>query len=119
MNGEPPKLLDEKVLETLHDELGESLLPIIELYLTDVPQNFRDMRTALQKNDLPTVRRIAHSLKSSSASLGAMQISALASDLEHNIDSGEIEPENILHGIDSIAQSFDQIRSTLQNKRFP
>lgn len=118
MNGEVHKLLDEEILSNLHAELGESLAPIVELYLTDVPQNLRDMRQAMLANDFATVHRIAHALKASSANLGALQTSSLAADLEQSINSGEIEPDVIAHSIDSIAQSFDQIRTTLQNKRF-
>ena len=55
---------------------------LIDTYLTDAPDLFGQMRSSLTANDADTFRRAAHSLKSNSASLGALTLSAMAKDLE-------------------------------------
>lgn len=114
MSGETPQLVDKQVLEMLQDAIGDSLQSIIKLYISEVPENIKEMRTALNNGDLLTVRRLAHSLKSSSANLGAMQTSAISADLEHQIDAGETNAATINKGIDLISQSFDQASTILQ-----
>src|SRR5689334_20250373 len=114
MSGENPLLVDKQILDMLHDAIGDSLGPIIKLYITEVPANIAEMRTALSKDDLATVRRLAHSLKSSSANLGAMHTSVLSADLERNIDAGETNAESITKAIDLISNSFDQASTILK-----
>ncbi len=114
MSGETPLVIDKQVLELLQDAIGESLLHIIQLYITEVPVNIKEMREALASGDLATVRRLAHSLKASSANLGAMQTSTFAADLEHQIDAGESEAAKISAGINLIAKSFDQASTILE-----
>ncbi len=114
MSGDTPELVDKQVLEVLQDAIGDSLKRIIDLYVNDVPDSIREMHKALANDDLITVRRLAHSLKSSSANLGAMQTSALSADLEQQIDDGETDAERINIGIDLISDSFDQASTILQ-----
>ena len=44
---------------------------------------------AMAGGDLDTVRGVAHTLKSSMANLGALQLSALCAEVEHTVRSGE------------------------------
>ena len=48
----------------------------------DVPQLLQSIREAVARNDAAALRRAAHTLKSSSASLGALVLAALCKDLE-------------------------------------
>lgn len=109
MNGEAQTILDLETLTVLRDAIGDDINNIISLYLNDVPNSLQRMQQALEQNDLVTVGRLAHSLKSSSASLGAMQISRLAAGLEYDISVGVHEVPKILNAIKSLQQSFDQI----------
>lgn len=111
MSDEKPELVDKQVLAMLEDAIGDSLKKIVDLYLSDVPLTLNEMRTALKNGDLVTVRRLAHSLKSSSANLGAMQTSAVAAELEQYIDADNTDQTQVLGMIDQIANTFDQTRS--------
>ncbi len=75
-----PAAFDELVASTG----GEAafIRELIDTYLTDAPQLFAQMRSALAASDAETFRRAAHSLKSNSASLGALTLSSLAKELE-------------------------------------
>ncbi len=111
MSDDKLELVDKQVLAMLQDAIGDSLGRIVDLYLSDVPQTINEMRAALKNDDLVTVRRLAHSLKSSSANLGAMQTSASASELEQYIDADNTDHAQVSVMIDQIANIFDQTRS--------
>lgn len=108
MNTESVKIIDLEVLDTLHDAIGDSLADIIKLYLIGTPNDLAQMQQAIESKDFTTVGRLAHSLKSSSANLGAMQTSALAAELEHIIAAGGEDPEIIMLAINKVILSFDQ-----------
>jgi CheY-like chemotaxis protein/HPt (histidine-containing phosphotransfer) domain-containing protein len=55
---------------------------IINSYLHDAPQLLEAARQAIAQNDSSTLYRTAHSLKSTSASLGALTLAGLCKELE-------------------------------------
>lgn len=55
---------------------------IITSYLTDAPAQIDQIRMALGANDMATLVRAAHSLKSTSLSLGATRVSEIAREIE-------------------------------------
>jgi HPt (histidine-containing phosphotransfer) domain-containing protein len=55
---------------------------IITSYLSDAPNLIQQIRTALAGNDIVSLTRHAHSLKSTSLSLGASRVSQIARELE-------------------------------------
>jgi CheY-like chemotaxis protein/HPt (histidine-containing phosphotransfer) domain-containing protein len=55
---------------------------IINSYLKDAPQLLEVARKAIAQNDASTLYRTAHSLKSTSATLGALNLAALCKELE-------------------------------------
>ena len=55
---------------------------IINSYLHDAPQLLKAARQAIEQNDPSTLFRTAHSLKSTSATLGALNLAALCKELE-------------------------------------
>ena len=115
MSDEEPKLLDQDTLELLYDAIGDSIHSIIKLYLQDVPYDLQTMHAALAANDLETVHRLAHSLKASSANLGAMQTSFLAAELEHGIAENKFGPSAVTEVLNKIKSSFDQTRIIMEN----
>lgn len=78
--------LDQTALDELRalDPDGSSgILPqIINSYLSDAPALIQGMRAALAAKDMTTLARNAHSLKSTSLSLGATRVSEIAREME-------------------------------------
>jgi histidine phosphotransfer protein HptB len=76
-------IIDQETIDTLIGMTGEDFIQeLVEAYLEDSPQLFGQMRLALANKDAEAFRRAAHSLKTSSASLGALQFSEQARELE-------------------------------------
>ena len=55
---------------------------MIRLYLSSAPDNLKQLREALERGDAAALQMAAHSLKSSSAFVGASRLSGLCKDLE-------------------------------------
>lgn len=108
MNGEQALIVDPETLIVLREAIGDTINDIINLYLDDVPNTLQQMLKSLDAADLITVGRLAHSLKSSSANLGAMQTSILAAELESAIKNGLSDSPKVLVAIKNLQQSFDQ-----------
>ncbi|MFK7852934.1 MAG: Hpt domain-containing protein [Granulosicoccus sp.] len=58
------------------------LLRIVELFKSETPKAIVAMQTGLDESDLSSVRNAAHTLKSSSAYVGAKALSERCRDLE-------------------------------------
>ncbi|MDO9371890.1 MAG: response regulator [Gammaproteobacteria bacterium] len=78
--------IDKKVLDNIRalqvDGMPDLLSEMIDLYLTDTPPLLNALRQALMQGDVQAVYRTAHSLKSTSAHLGATALSALGMEIE-------------------------------------
>ena len=81
-----PQVLDQQVLNRLRmmqrPGAPSILQKVIDIYLQNSPALIDDIRTAVFNKDAVALTRAAHSLKSSSANLGASRLSELCKSLE-------------------------------------
>jgi HPt (histidine-containing phosphotransfer) domain-containing protein len=125
-NPPPFSTMDGAVLDEMLADLGEGsedlIIGLINTYLTHTPTIFADMDKALVENDLVTLHRAAHTLKSSSASLGVMQLSELSKQMEAQLkpllnaplNNSELEKiTNINHQVALLKTIFQQARTSL------
>lgn len=103
-----PDIFDTEILHGLKEAVGDSFAHIIQVYLEEVPHNIENMRASLEKQDYENVRIVVHSLKSSSANLGAMEVSKLAADLERQLIDRKFD--GVSNGLDKIQAAYDQVR---------
>jgi signal transduction histidine kinase/HPt (histidine-containing phosphotransfer) domain-containing protein/HAMP domain-containing protein len=82
--------LDRKPLDNFRTQFGSDFASLIDVFLESTPPLFDEMTSALTANDAPTLRRHAHSLKSSAATYGAMHLSAMARMLEQDAAEGKL-----------------------------
>lgn len=101
MNG----AVDRATLEDLIESTGgdvEFVVELIDAYLADAPTHVAAMRRAADEDDATLMNRAAHTLKSSSASLGALTLSALSRDVEELARRGSTdEGAALLPGIEA------------------
>jgi CheY-like chemotaxis protein len=104
MAGEP--LIDTRALmniAALQRPGAPPILPkLISLYFQSSSVLLEKLRQALAEGDADTTRRAAHSLKSSSANLGAVQLASLSKELE---DAGRT------NSLEKAGPLFEQIRT--------
>jgi len=82
-------VLDAGALQRLRelDPSGKSrlLARVAQAFETSVERLMPDLRRAWQAGDVDGVRHVAHTLKSSSASIGAIKLSGLCAEIESMI----------------------------------
>jgi CheY-like chemotaxis protein/HPt (histidine-containing phosphotransfer) domain-containing protein len=75
--------LDSEVLQALYETMDDDFIGILRSYLEHAPKLLNEIEQAILDNQPEAVVRPSHSLKSSSANVGAMQLSELARELEY------------------------------------
>ena len=100
----PAALLDERALQALAelDPGGQSgLVPrVLRTFLTSMARLLEELRTHQAARDLPGLRHVSHTLKSSSASIGALSLSRLCAEVERRVR------ENDLDGLEGALQAM-------------
>lgn len=101
MPGPPPvstcdsSVIDSSRLDQLRAMLGEPASDIIHdlihTYLQEAPRLLASLQTALEEHDTDTFVRSAHSLKSSSAQIGAVSLSSICKDIERMGNMGVLQ----------------------------
>ena len=108
--------LDEKVLESLRKMAGAKasviLKQIINNYLEDAPELWQKILTAITAKDGEELKNSAHTLRSSSANLGAMKLANLCKQLENLGRSGNIANANEF--ISAAEAEYHQVISALK-----
>ncbi len=79
----PETEIDMTTFEELQKMSGADFInELLDTFLDDAPKLIKEMEAALEANDAGSFRRAAHSLKSNSATFGALHLSELARELE-------------------------------------
>ena len=84
---QPALPIDAEALELLVEMIGPdepaAVLDLLDTYLEDSARQVEDLQAAYAAGDFKNVHRIAHSMKSSSATFGALGLSKHCERLEH------------------------------------
>ena len=77
------RLALEKIRALQIEGAPDILTSIIGLYVKETPVRLKKLYQALRAGDAVEVRSVAHDLKTSCASLGALSLSSLFKEIEH------------------------------------
>ncbi len=108
--------IDQASLQKLLELIGgdnASLAELIGSFLTEGPALVTTLEQAEAENDLDTMRRAAHTLKSSARDFGALDLSEYCSTLEAQCRASNTVDS--LGQISRISQEFDSIRIELES----
>jgi HPt (histidine-containing phosphotransfer) domain-containing protein len=75
-------MIDRTVLEELYEIMEDEFVSVLESYLKSAPGLMYSIRDAVKDLDMDALVKSAHPLKSSSANVGALELSTLARELE-------------------------------------
>lgn len=89
--GMAPPILDREVLDELREIAGAETATIIDVFLDDSTPLVRRLQEAAVAPDLEQLRELAHSLKSASANVGALALSAAARRVELAARTGMLD----------------------------
>jgi CheY-like chemotaxis protein len=106
-------LVDTAVLEELREVLGSEIDRLINLFLEDTPLLLARLEAAALAPDFNELREAAHSLKSSSANLGAMALSNAAKRVELGARMQTLDRPAVAVAL--IVSEFDRVRIALRS----
>ena len=117
---ELPPAISPKEFQALSEMVGqdmpEILADILETYLIEAKDLMASVATLkVAENSVETVRAV-HSLKSSSASLGAMRLSDLCAELE-NYSRGLGGDLDVVQQVDEIQAEFARVCMVLEAEK--
>lgn len=111
--------IDLTVLQELKEMMGEEspevLAEVIDSYLEDAPNLLQAIQTAITQEDAAGLEQAAHTLRSSSATLGAIPLSTLCKELEAMGRAGTIQG-----GVERASQleaEYTRVKAALQLER--
>ena len=111
-----------KAIKKLQHQTGQNLLKsLTDIYFSQAPEALSKMKVALAKADLETLKREAHSLKSSSATLGVLKILEICKSIE---DETTLEKQPSVDRLQSLVSqleivtgpSLDELRNVMQRE---
>ena len=84
---------------------------ILQVFIADIPLRIKEIEEALAQNDLPTLKRGAHTIKGASGNVGALKLQAIALQLETAAGAGVTSSARKM--INNIKTEFEKISQAI------
>lgn len=105
--------LDEKSLAHLKNVIGDSLAPILKTYLDITPALLDELEKAIRQSNAPDIKRHAHTLKGSSANIGAVDLPKVCLEMEYLGRDGDVKKAEAL--LPKIKQAYSELEKALEH----
>jgi HPt (histidine-containing phosphotransfer) domain-containing protein len=121
--------IDRDILRTLEETVAAGLpglmVELLDSYLEDSPKQLENLRQAVDNQDAQRVQFGAHTLKSGSATFGAMRLANLCQELEEQAKMSQAKMSQAKMSQASVFQpltqaihgEFERVRDALQFER--
>ena len=110
----PEEIIDRELFEGMVVFLGSEahalVADLVEIFTQTTPDIILQMEIAVKRRDLLAVQQAAHSLKSSSATMGAKRLSWHASQLENAARELRLGPHGTTEPLARLEVMLDQLR---------
>ena len=109
------EIIDQATLTGLLDSLGgdvDFLNELVEAYFDSSPELFGSMRQAIASGEAPALQRAAHSLKTGSASFGALAFAGQCKELEELAKTGALG--GAAEKYEALEAGYAQVEAALQ-----
>jgi HPt (histidine-containing phosphotransfer) domain-containing protein len=115
-DAEEHDVVDQSVLVQLQEALGGEdaqvvIADLLAIYAKDAPAIIASMRQAIEQDNREEWIRAAHTLKSSSAQMGALYLSSLCKEVEWIGRSGS--GEHVVEYLVQIEKEYERVSETL------
>jgi HPt (histidine-containing phosphotransfer) domain-containing protein len=108
-------VLDAQVLAELRESVGgdeEFIADLVATYVTEGDSHLAAMQQAAAARDAAAIVRPAHTLKSSSAALGALRLAQVAREIEMAGRAGEVD--GLDRRVDDAQAAWDETLSAMR-----
>lgn len=108
----PP--IDREILDELRDIMGAEFGSLVRAFLDDAPAVIRRIQAHAAEGNSPALAGLAHTLKSTSANLGARVLSSLARSMEQDARQGMVMDAS--RRADAMAAEFERAAVVLRSQ---
>ena len=111
---EPPAgpVLNREIVDDLREIMGDEFISLVKVFLEDAPRALGKLELAAGRGDLDALVGPAHSLKSTSANLGALALSDIARTIEHGARQKNLpDPAGL---VTQLAREFHRVEGALR-----
>lgn len=118
MPDELDPVLDQATFESLMNSVGsdtEFMTELIDTYVADAPEQLEALNASLAAADLAGLVRPAHTLKSASASLGALGLAERCRQLELAAKGGSLDGAH--ESIEGIGRELERVVGALEHTK--
>ena len=106
-------VIDLPTFEALKESMGADFInELVQAYFEEAPQLLAKLQQALAGQDYELFRQAAHSIKSTSNSFGALELGALAKELE--MMGREKHLEDAPGKVETLVQGYTAVKSRLE-----
>lgn len=106
-------LIDQAVLSSLKELMEDEFPVLIDCYVKDAPKLMADIRQSSKNVDMDVLVRAAHTLKSSSNNVGALQLGTIAAAIEKEGRENNLKLASAL--IPALHVALDQTLNVLRS----
>lgn len=108
-------VIDKATFNELKQISGEDFInELIDAFLDDAPGMIDNMSAALKAGDVESFRRNAHSMKSNANTFGAIELGALAKELESMARENNLE---IGDRLEVLKEAYERVAEELKGMR--
>ena len=105
-------VIDRSILADLREVMEDDFPRVLSSYLQNAPLQVQRLEQAARAGDIDAMVRPAHSLKSSSANVGALQVSELAKEIE--LAARESRRTAAVAALPELRDAFDEVVAELE-----
>jgi HPt (histidine-containing phosphotransfer) domain-containing protein len=106
-------MIDMNIFNDLKNLLGDDFNLLLEKYLENSQTLMSDVENALEKDDKVLLGRSLHSLKSSSAQVGAVTFSDKMLEYEGYVHKEDLE--HLKKSLDEMKEFYQEVRKEIEN----
>ena len=105
-------VLNREIVDDLREIMGEEFVALVRVFLEDAPQALHKLQLAADTADVDGLVGPAHSLKSTSANLGALSLSDIARTIEHGARQRTLDDP--AHHVAALGREFHRVEAALR-----
>ncbi len=106
-------VLDNDIIRDLVEVMGDEFTDLVRVYFEDTPKAIAQLEQAAARSNIEGLIAPSHSLKSTSANLGAMGLSELSKRVEHGARAGTLGVAEAPILVSEIRRSFQRVTHEL------
>jgi len=94
--------------------LGDDFTKLLDVYRADTTHRLEEIEYAIEAMDFMKIRHLSHAMKSSSANIGAEEVSAIAATIEHA--AKEEIAETVSDSIEGLKKAIEEAIQIMNNE---